>query len=54
MVYGYICLNEELRSSKHQVRSQNDGKMEKAVEEEVQREAKQEALRKREAMFQAS
>ena len=54
MVYGYIFLNEELRSSKHQIHSQNEGKEEKATEEEVQREAKQEALRKREAMFQAS
>ena len=34
--------------------SQNEGKEEKAVEEEVQGEAKQEALRKREVMFQAS
>ena len=54
MVYGVICLNEELRSSKHQVHLQNEGKKEKAAEEEVQWEAKREALRKREAMLQAS
>jgi len=54
LVYGVIFLNEELRSSKHQVHSQNEGKKEKAAEEEVQREAKREALRKIEAMFQAS
>ena len=52
--FGYIFLNEELRSHKHQVHSQNEGREEKAAEEEVQREAKQEALRKREAIFQAS
>ena len=50
MVYGHIFLNEELRSGEQLVQRCK----ERVAEEEVQREAKQEALRKREGTRQAS
>ena len=54
MVYCHFFLNEELRSGKQLAHSQNEGYKERVAEEEVQGEAKEEALRKREGPCQAS